>query len=898
MRRVLVIALVLLSLLVIDSIYLAGVSFVQWLTGTFIENAFYQVMFLVHLLLGLIVILPTLVFACMHLRRAISRPNRIAVRLGLALFSTTLVLFISGIALTRGLPWFELKDEVSRAIIYWLHVIAPIVGLWLFVLHRLVGPRIRWKSGVLVLGVGVALSAVGIVALHADFDEPVELADFSPSLAKTAHGGYLQAAQLMTNEQCAACHESVHELWSVSAHRFASFNNPAYAFAVNNTRAKVLERDGDVTVSRFCASCHDPVPLFTGLFDDPNIDFTTHPFGQAGITCVSCHAIESIDGVRGNGEFTIGIPEQYPFAASENQFFQWLHGVLLKGRPQLHKESYLKPFHATAEFCSTCHKVHLPKELNQYKWLRGQNHYDAFLVSGVSGHGVASFYYPNQAQTNCNGCHMPLVESADFAAKDFDDSGQLSIHSHQFPGANTAIQVMANLETAINEAHVKILKDSLRVDIFGIREGNDITAPLSAPLRPNVPQLKPGNEYLLEIVIRNLKVGHKFTEGTADSNEVWLAVDAADEIGAVFGRSGSLHPETAAVDPWSHFVNAYIIDRDGNRIDRRNAEDIFVKLYDNQIGPGSTDVVQYRLAVPDDATGSIKVTVALKYRKFDQQYYGLFSNDLTLINDLPIVTIGRDSMTFQLKGHAPHHEVSKPDIDEWERWNDFGIGMLLKPNRVGLRVAELAFERVVEFGRAEGSLNLARVWLQEGRLEEAAKALETAYASGGYPWSIAWFSGLVDMQLGNFDAAIDKFNQLRNTEFVEASNRGFDFSRDYNLLNQLALAYFENAKLARDTSNERVFLDLAAETFQAALAEDPENARSHYGLMQTFERLGNDERAAYHRAEHAKYRIDDNAKDRAVTAARAKDAAANHASEAIVIYDLHRTSEFNTSALL
>jgi hypothetical protein len=29
------------------------------------------------------------------------------------------------------------------------------------------------------------------------------------------------------------------------------------------------------------------------------------------------------------------------------------------------------------------------------------------------------------------------------------------------------------------------------------------------------------------------------------------------------------------VDPWSHFVNVYMLDREGNRIDRRNPQDIF-----------------------------------------------------------------------------------------------------------------------------------------------------------------------------------------------------------------------------------------------------------------------------------------------------------------------------------
>ena len=81
---------------------------------------------------------------------------------------------------------------------------------------------------------------------------------------------------------------------------------------------------------------------------------------------------------------------------------------LVKAKPEFHKKTFLKPLHKTAEFCGTCHKVHLPPELNHYKWLRGQNHYDTFLLSGVSGHGVQSFYYPPKAQANCNGCHMPL----------------------------------------------------------------------------------------------------------------------------------------------------------------------------------------------------------------------------------------------------------------------------------------------------------------------------------------------------------------------------------------------------------------------------------------------------------------------------------------------------------
>ena len=66
----------------------------------------------------------------------------------------------------------------------------------------------------------------------------------------------------MMDSYCQQCHADTHEKWSHSAHRFASFNNPAYLFSVRNTREFALERDGTVQASRFCAGCHDLVPFF------------------------------------------------------------------------------------------------------------------------------------------------------------------------------------------------------------------------------------------------------------------------------------------------------------------------------------------------------------------------------------------------------------------------------------------------------------------------------------------------------------------------------------------------------------------------------------------------------------------------------------------------------------
>ncbi|MDH3588262.1 MAG: tetratricopeptide repeat protein, partial [Gammaproteobacteria bacterium] len=711
---------------------------------------------------------------------------------------------------------------------------------------------------------------------------------FFPSLARTVSGNFIPADVLMRDEYCAECHEDTHRQWSHSMHRFASFNNPAYLFSVRNTRAFAMARDGNVRAARFCAACHDPVPFFSGAFDDPDFDDVEHPTAHAGITCTSCHAISHINSQRGNGDYTIEEPLHYPFIDSDSKALQWVNRFLVKSKPEFHKRSFLKPLHKTAEFCAGCHKVHLPEELNGYKWLRGQNHYDAWLLSGVSGHGVSSFYYPPTPEKQCNGCHMSLQVSDDFGARYLDDTDELKIHDHQFPSANTAIPYLLGMPDEVTDAHRSFLKGSLWVDIFGLRRGGTIDGELIAPLRPVVPSVQPGETYLLEVVVRTLTLGHLFTQGTADSNEVWLDVEIRDRDRQI-SRSGGFSDADNTVDPDAHFVNAYVIDRDGNRIDRRNAEDIFTTLYNNQIPPGAADVVHYRFTVPETASGTLEVGVRLKYRKFDTTFMRHFQGDEFDGNDLPIVVIADDVISLPVASEPEN--VEPAEMDTWQRWNDYGIGLLRKGGAGQLRQAEVAFREVESLGRADGAVNLARVYLREGRLDDAVKALRRAsrVESPAYPWTVMWFTSLVNKQNGYLDEAIDGFKALVDTQFTEAQARGFDFSRDYRLLNELADTVFERAKLERGdsaTARRNAMIDEARQWYEAALAVDPENVTAHYGLAQVHAALGNDDQSESHRQLHAKYKPDDNAMDRAVGLARRRDPAANRAADAVVIYDL------------
>ena len=205
--------------------------------------------------------------------------------------------------------------------------------------------------------------------------------------------------------------------------------------------------------------------------------------------------------------------------------------------------------------------------------------------------------------------------------------------------------------------------------------------------------------------------------------------------------------------------------------------------------------------------------------------------------------------------------------------------------------AEDAFKRVEELGYASGPLNLARVYVKEGRLEEAVEALGRAGAANppAPPWTVAWFNGIVNKQNGFLDKSIENFRSILEDRSQEQIDRGFDFSQDYVLLNELGQTLFERSKMERVNESKRNdFLNRALSRFEQTLTFDSENLTAHYNLALIHSQLGNKELAEKHRLLHEKYRPDDNARDVAVANARRANPAADNAAQAITIYKLQR----------
>src|SRR6266853_5788920 len=105
----------LVALLGANSVYLASITFLQWLNKELTyENYFYQFMFLAHLVLGLLLVLPFVIFGLIHIKNAHARPNRRAVRVGYLLFGVSLVLLVTGLALMR-FDFFAIKNPNLRS---------------------------------------------------------------------------------------------------------------------------------------------------------------------------------------------------------------------------------------------------------------------------------------------------------------------------------------------------------------------------------------------------------------------------------------------------------------------------------------------------------------------------------------------------------------------------------------------------------------------------------------------------------------------------------------------------------------------------------------------------------------------------------------------------------------
>lgn len=656
-------------------------------------------------------------------------------------------------------------------------------------------------------------------------------------------------------ETCVRCHADIVEQWSKSAHRFASFNNPFYEATVNDMRRNAtvpnpwiethmrqfsVEPDGVGRVkSKWCSGCHDPALMLAGQMDG-EIDRSSVE-AQAGLTCLACHAIDQIHDQTGNGNYNIADEQEDPYLfadARPGTLGAFLHDAALKAKPTVHKRQLLKPFFREPEFCAACHKVSLTEPVNNYRWLRGQDEFDAWHDSGVSLNASRTFYLP-AAKRVCQDCHMPLEPATrrDVSAK----SGM--VRSHRFLAVNTALPFLRGDEETIRRIEAFLRDEKLSVDILALRRAGSGESARFIERETTV--LLPGEQVTVDVVVRNKGVGHTFPGGTNDSNEGWLEFALVDGEGRVLGISGEVDAD-GHVDPMAHVYKSVILDRGGKPIDRRNAADIHVTAAANVIGPGTADVGHFEFTVPAALAGkALTLRARLLWRKFNRGYseFAFVENPegfkrFSDIPDLPITEIASDEVELRVGGReirpAPPVEAATPS--EWTRYNDYGIALLREGNS---RAALKAFERVavLQPERVDGPLNMARAALREGNIEAAYDFLRRAEAIRGGDARVAWVWGGALQEDGRYEEAALAYRRVLE-----------DFPEDRAAWRSLGRTLY------LDQRYEEALL-----AFDQVLKIDPEDRVSHYHRMLCYRALGREAEAEAAAAAYGRYSIDESA---------------------------------------
>ena len=888
-----------------------------YLAATATASLFYFANILLHIVLGA-------ALAAVIARRLVTREIRINPWIALAGVPLAAGVLSGGaltlVGATRPWRWLLVAHIASAT------AGSVVLAAWAVVFalrHGSARVRVRLAGGVLVIALAGAIAA-SVAARREDWRRqeftirnpevvPTRMEEegagpkspFFPSSANTNVNGIIPANFFLTSATCGRCHKDIYDQWNSSAHHFSSFNNQWYRKSIEYMQDVVGTQP-----SKWCAGCHDHAVFFNGRFDRPIRDQIDTPEAQAGLSCTSCHAITKVHGTMGQGGFEVEYPPLHDLAASENTLLRFAHDTLLYLDPQPHRETFLKPFHReqTADFCSSCHKVHLDVPVNGYRWFRGFNDYDNWQASGVSGQGARSFYYPEKPQ-KCADCHMPLVRSDDPAAKNG------FVRSHRFPAANTALPYVNGDTTQLTAVQDFLRDKQISVDVFGIvpvpadrsPEGlRDAEKPIEsgeprtastfavgeesagfgatstfirtpdvviAPLGHVDARVRRGDSVRVEVVVRTRKVGHFFPGGTVDAFDVWVELEAVDNRGRTIFHSGGFEPGYAGagpVDPGAHVYRSLLLDEHGNPINKRNAWAARSVAYVRLIPPGAADTVHYRLDIPKDAGDQIVLKAKVNYRKFAwwntqwafagvrdpaQPSYALahghddgrwvFTGDTSKVSggikaipDIPTTVMAESTATITVIDAEAERPPVKPFLDRSvrERWNDYGIGLLLQGD---LKGAEAAFEMVtvMDPGYADGWVNVGRARLQEGNLAGAEQVLRQALTINPKLAKTHFFLGSVMKNDGRYDEALE---HLRMAAAL--------YPLDRVVRNQLGRVLFL----------QRRFADALPE-FKRVLEIDPEDLQAHYNLMLCYQGLGQADLAERERALYMRFKADESA---------------------------------------
>ena len=719
---------------------------------------------------------------------------------------------------------------------------------------------------------------------------------FFPSSANTTVNGTIPANFFLTSESCARCHREIYDQWNSSAHHFSSFNNQWYRKSIeymqdvvgtkpskwcagchdhavffNGRFDKPIREQIDTPEAQAglgCTSCHaitrvnstmgqgdfvieyPPLhdlatsknPILSSLHDwllyldpKPHRETFLKPFHreQTPEFCASCHKVH------------LDVPvNAYRWFRGFNDYDNWqASGVSGEGA----RSFYYPP---KPQRCADCHMPLVSAK-------------DPAAKNGmVRSHRFAA---ANTALPFVNGDRAQLE-----AVQTFLRDGQITVDVFGIVRGDTpapAQEIPAATAEPRLSSTFAVGEESIN---FGA--GSQVVRPAAdviGPLGKVDAWVRRGESARVEVVVRTRKVGHFFPGGTVDAFDVWVEFEATDDRGRTLLHSGeAADGGSGPVDEGAHFYRALLLDGHGNAINKRNAWAARSVAYVRLIPPGAADTVHYRLQIPKDAGDRIHLKAKVNYRKFawwntqfafagvrdpQQSSFALsphfddgrfvfsgststVSGPMKKIPDIPTTVMAEHTATIAVIGATEERPRVEPLLDPSvrERWNDYGIGLLLQGD---LKGAEAAFEKVAAMDPkyADGWVNIGRARLQEGNLAGAEEVLRRALAIDSKLAKTHFFLGVTLKNDGRYDEAL---RHLRTASDL--------YPRDRVVLNQLGRVLFL----------KRQFTE-AIEQFTKVLRIDPEDLQAHYNLMLCYQGLGDHARAAQEQTLYERFKADE-----------------------------------------
>ncbi|HVB04507.1 MAG TPA: cytochrome b/b6 domain-containing protein [Chitinophagaceae bacterium] len=663
------------------SIWVIGILFFELISGLVIYLVSFslttQALVVIHTAVGLVVVIPYIIYQIRHWFSARNKKLTQYKLTGYLSMVTAVGAIISGlllcyeaIFLTRINNIWD-KIHIASTFAFMLSVV-PHIGLiiirdfkaikeknenLLIKAEKTFGTRILFICGSLIAITALFIYTYSPIHYHNKFPADYQFIygknkPFQPSLATTINGEAIDARLLGNSKSCmsSGCHTNIGIEWESDAHRYAAMD-PAFRVVQH---AMAVEKGPAST--RYCGGCHDPISLLSGSknLDDKKL---TNPIGlDEGISCVSCHSITKVD-VRGNAQYQITKPVPYMFEMEKGKAAKFLSDFLIRSYPSYHISTFNRTLLRTPEFCGSCHKQFIDKQVNGVGWVQLQNQYDNWRTS--------HWNHPGQPlkTIECRECHMPLVSTFDPANGDLLDYNRTpndhKHRSHRFLGGNQFMPTLLKLPGGKKQVQlvIKWLKGDIQIPEIKNKWHNGPAIPIQLETPKHI---NAGQGVGIGVTVTNNKPGHNFPTGPLDLIEAWIRLTVKDKHGHLVFSSGVLDKHHF-IPPGSYIYRVEPVDQYGSIIDRHNLWELVGVKFSRALYPGFSDLVKYNFIYKPWLQGhphtkdTLFVNAELCYRKFNQFVFNRFFNQGKTDNTAPVTVLSSDDKIIIVKRSYSNH---------------------------------------------------------------------------------------------------------------------------------------------------------------------------------------------------------------------------------------------------